>query len=456
MASAAQPARFHFSTRDLLMMAALAALGGVTGTAVNAIGDALQAVFGFAGSMQWASGLHVLWLVLAVGLTRKAGAGTVTGLLKGAVEFLSGNTHGLLVLLVDLVAGLCVDLGMLPFRRRDSLPAYGLAGALASASNVLVFQLFAAAPEDVLRYVWALVALAALSGVVLAGVLGYGLLQSLRKSGVVRDQPAAPVRAPLYAAFLVAMAALAVGGGVILRRNLQGPPSVAITGDVAAPYTYAVAEGAFATVEAQLAMQGMARRYTGVPLREIIAQAQPGPATASAVVTASDGYSFFISRREIESNPDLLLAHSGEGDQVAYQIAGAENSKAWVRNVTEIRLVGQALLEVRGAVDRPFPYNPDDWQLEMDNAQLDLGQGVKKYQGSALQAVLERWEVQAGAKTLRFITRDGATAELPLAEAQGDADWRIWTVSDTPSMTLAIAHAGGRVLALDVVTLEVQ
>ena len=72
-----------------------------------------------------------------------------------------------------------------------------VAGGLASASNVLVFQLFAAAPEDVLRYVWALVALAALSGVVLAGVLGYGLLQSLRKSGVVRDQPAAPVRAPL-------------------------------------------------------------------------------------------------------------------------------------------------------------------------------------------------------------------------------------------------------------------
>jgi len=186
------------------------------------------------------------------------------------------------------------------------------------------------------------------------------------------------------------------------------------------------------------------------------ARLQPGPAAASAVVAASDGYSFFISLREIESNPDLLLAHSGEGDQVAYQIAGAENSKAWVRNVTEIRLVGQALLEVRGAVDRPFPYNPDAWQLEMDNAQLDLGQGVKKYQGAALQALLARWEVRAGATTLRFVSRDGAAAELPLAEAQNDPGWRIWTVSDTPTMTLAVAHAGGRVLALDVVALEVQ
>ena len=30
---------YYFSTRDLLMMAALAALGGVTGTYVNAVGD---------------------------------------------------------------------------------------------------------------------------------------------------------------------------------------------------------------------------------------------------------------------------------------------------------------------------------------------------------------------------------------------------------------------------------
>ena len=49
----------YFSTRDLLMMAALAALGGVVGTYVNAIGDAFQSVFGFAGTTQWAAGLHV-------------------------------------------------------------------------------------------------------------------------------------------------------------------------------------------------------------------------------------------------------------------------------------------------------------------------------------------------------------------------------------------------------------
>ena len=59
--------RYHFTTRDLLMMAALAAMGGVTSTYVNAVGDIFQSVTGFAGTTQWAAGLHVLWLTLAVG-----------------------------------------------------------------------------------------------------------------------------------------------------------------------------------------------------------------------------------------------------------------------------------------------------------------------------------------------------------------------------------------------------
>jgi len=70
--------RYYYSTRDLLMMAALAALGGLASTYINFIGDFFQSLFGFAGTNQWAAGLHVLWLILAVGLTKKLGAGTIT------------------------------------------------------------------------------------------------------------------------------------------------------------------------------------------------------------------------------------------------------------------------------------------------------------------------------------------------------------------------------------------
>lgn len=52
--------RYHVSTRDLLMMEAPAALGGVTGTYVNAICDMVQSVVGPPGMTPWAAGLHVL------------------------------------------------------------------------------------------------------------------------------------------------------------------------------------------------------------------------------------------------------------------------------------------------------------------------------------------------------------------------------------------------------------
>ncbi|MGD8905233.1 MAG: ECF transporter S component, partial [Anaerolineae bacterium] len=203
--------RTYFTTRDLLMMAALAALGGVVSTYVNAVGDVFQSIFGFAGTTQWAAGLHVLWLTLAVGLTRKQGAGTITGLLKGGVELLTGNTHGLLVVLVDVVAGLLVDLGFLPFRKKDSLAAYCLAGGLASASNVFVFQLFASVPSDTLAY-WALLlvaGVAALSGVLFAGLLSHGLLNALRRAGVVKDAAPAPMGSA-YPVFLLVAALLTV------------------------------------------------------------------------------------------------------------------------------------------------------------------------------------------------------------------------------------------------------
>jgi len=191
--------RYYFTIRDLLMMAALAALGGVVSTYVNAVGDLFQSFLGFAGTTQWAAGLHVLWLTLAVGLTGKQGAGTVTGILKGVVELLSGNTHGLLVVLVDIVAGLLVDLGFLPFRNKDSLPAYALAGGLASASNVFAFQLFASLPADVLAYgAMVLVGgVAFVSGVLFAGLLGRVLLNALRRAGVVKDRPPVPWAAGL-------------------------------------------------------------------------------------------------------------------------------------------------------------------------------------------------------------------------------------------------------------------
>ncbi len=449
--------RTYFSTRDLLMMAALAALGGVVSTYINAIGDFFQSILGFAGTTQWAAGLHVLWLTLAVGLTRKQGAGTVTGILKGGVELLTGNTHGLLIVLVDVVAGLLVDLGFLPFRNKDSLPAYCLAGGLAAASNVFAFQLFASLPADTLAYgVLLLVgAVAFLSGVVFAGVLGRVLLNALRRAGVVKDRSPVPMGRRVYPIFLVAAVLLTVALTLYLRVALRGPATVHIGGAVAAAYDYPKQHGDIAAITAEGTLREVTGRYNGVPVQELLARAQPQTGASLLLVRGSDGYAFFISMDEVRDNSGLLLSPQGQGDDAAYNLVGAKNSKAWVRGVSELVVVGSATLEVSGALDKPVLYDPDDWQFQMDSTRLDVGDGPHKYQGVPLGQVLQAMEPQAGATTVVVYT-GGEPVSHPLAEVLGDEDLRLFTIIGESDVTFALARMDGQVLAARVTRIEVR
>lgn len=452
--------RYYFSTRDLLMMAVLAALGGVTSTYINAIGDFFQSLLGFAGTAQWAAGLHVVWLVLAVGLTRKQGAGTVTGILKGGVELLTGNTHGLLVVLVDVAAGLLVDLGFLPFRSKDSPLAYGLAGGLASASNVFVFQLFAALPADVLAYgAMALVGGVALaSGVLFGGLLALLLVRTLRRAGVVRDQPAAPLDRRIYLAFLGAAILVAAGLGLYLHFTLAGPAAVRVDGQVATPYDYPRQHGDIPQITAEGTLRGVTTRYSGAPVREIVARAGPAPEAALLLVHGADGYTFFIGMAEVLASPSLLLAPKGSGSSAAYDLVGAANSKAWVRGVAGLTVVGAAALEISGALDRAGQFNPADWQLQMDSTSLDVGAGPRKYQGVALGLVLEAMGPRAGASTVACYAPGAAeaAATLPLDQVLADKDLRLFTIMGSADVSFALARMGGEVVVAELGRVEVR
>ncbi len=439
------------------MMAALAALGGVVSTYVNAVGDVFQSVFGFAGTTQWAAGLHVLWLTLAVGLTRKQGAGTITGLLKGGVELLTGNTHGLLVVLVDIVAGMLVDLGFFPFRHKDSLVAYCLAGGLAAASNVFVFQLFASVPADTLAY-WAMLLVAGvalLSGVLFAGVLSRGLLSALRRAGVVKDAAPVPMNRRAYPIFLVVAGLLTVVLAVYLRGALRGPATVHIGGAVATPYDYPTEHGDLGTTTAEGTLREVTGQYKGVPVRELLAAAQPQPAATLLLVHATDGYAFFIGLDEVRDNEALLLSPQGEGDDASYNVVGALNSKAWVRGVQELVVVGASTLEVSGALDAPSPYDPDDWQFDMDSTRLDMGDGPRKLQGVPLGKVLAAMEPRGTAETVLVYTSTGLLS-LPLSEVLADDELRLFTVIGEADVTFALARMDGEVLAARVERIEVR
>jgi ABC-type thiamin/hydroxymethylpyrimidine transport system permease subunit len=457
--------RYYFTIRDLLMMAALAALGGVVSTYVNAIGDFFQSILGFAGTTQWAAGLHVLWLTLAVGLTGKQGAGTVTGILKGVVELLSGNTHGLLVVLVDIVAGLLVDLGFLPFRNKDSLPAYALAGGLASASNVFVFQLFASLPADVLAYGAMLLigGVAFVSGVLFAGLLGRVLLNALRRAGVVKDRPPVPMSdvlslskgRPVYPIFLASAAVLTLALGVYLRQALRGPATIHVGGAVQAPYDYPLEHGDIPLITAEATLRNVTTCYTGVPVRELVDRAQPQPNASLLLIQASDGYAFFVSMDEVRENESLLLAPQGKGDDVSFNIVGPRNSKAWVRGVEEMSVVGSVTLEVTGALEHPSPYDPNDWQFEMDSTSLDVGEGPKKYQGTPLGQVLQTMNPRPEATTVLLYT-DGEPVSMPLADVLRDDDLRIFTIIGGIDVSFVVARMDGEVILSRITRIEVR
>lgn len=448
---------YYFSTRDLLIMAALASLGGIAGTYINALGDAVQSVLGFAGTTQWAAGLHVLWLVLAAGIVKKPGTGTITGILKGAVELLTGNTHGLLVLLVDLVAGVLVDLGLLPFGKKHNLLAYAFAGGLASASNVFVFQLFASLPADILAYgALALVGLVAfLSGVVFAGVLGWILMNTLQQAGVIKQDIDHEAPRKLGLIFLAGAVLISILLAIFLRGALQGPLIVTIGGDVQAPYDFPLENDEIQQIEAEGTLRGATMLYKGYPVRELVAAALPVSDQGWLLIQGSDGYSFFITLAEVRDNPAILLASQGEGDNRSYNLVGAENSKAWVRGVQTIQVISPPRLEITGLLDQPGDYNPETWQFEMDSTFLTIGETSEKYQGAILGPVLEAMGLQPQASEVLLIG-DGEPVALDLPTVLQDQDLRIFTIIAGDQVSYAVARMDGQVISTNLEKIEVR
>ncbi len=191
-----QPPRQFFSLHELLVMAALAALGGVSGAAVSNIRAAMHSVIVIPVGAQPAAGVHVLWLVLAVGLVRKPGAATITGVLKGSVELLSGSPLGLPVMAYCVVAGVTVDLVWLLLARRHHVLTFILAGGAGTASNVLVLSCAASlnAKGQVSTALTTLAFVAFASGTLLAGVLGWWLLRTLHTAGVIGTLGMSPAK----------------------------------------------------------------------------------------------------------------------------------------------------------------------------------------------------------------------------------------------------------------------
>jgi ABC-type thiamin/hydroxymethylpyrimidine transport system permease subunit len=383
----------YFTTRDLMMMATLAAMGGIASTYINLIGDFFQSFLGFAGTTQWAAGLHIIWLMLAAALINKAGAATATGIIKGFVELLSGNTHGLLVLIIDVSAGLIIDLILLPQKDKKPGMLFFLAAGLASASNVFIFQFFASIPKDILTFLAILVtsSVSFLSGVIFGGFLVKGLLISLEKIGLYTVQQRPPSSKKIWPVVIGITAILLIAGsGWFYFKQQTNTQTIAIDGNVANPYQFPDKANVIPEIEVQASINNATRKYTGYPLSKIIDFAKPLDNSGDLQITASDGYSFFIPMEEVYSNNNLIITQEKAGSNALFNIVGALSSKAWVRGINEIKLIKINGIEVKGKVSNPFVFVPDQWVPEMDSTAVNVNGETKKLQGVPLENLWEK------------------------------------------------------------------
>ena len=179
-----QKALRSFSIKDLILIAAMAALGlAVKAVVTPLIHLASAPLFIPGGSL--AGGLYMMWLVIAAGITGKRGAATLAGLVQAILVILTGigGSHGVISLVSYTLPGIAVDLWLLISRHRACcLPCSFVSCILANLCGTLVVNsIFFSLPMIPLLLS---LAAAAFSGGV-GGVISWHLLKALRKFDII-------------------------------------------------------------------------------------------------------------------------------------------------------------------------------------------------------------------------------------------------------------------------------
>jgi energy-coupling factor transport system substrate-specific component len=323
----------------------LSAVGGVLSTYIGYLGNLINRLFGVPfGAGQLIAGVHVLWPLLARAIIRKFGSGTMTGLIKGLVEFLSGGTHGIVIVFVSVIEGLFIDVGMsMSLHRRLSVMM--LSGAVASATNVFIFQAiyFANIP---LGFLFGMASLALVSGAFFGGYLAWDLHGFLRESNLVRNDmelAPRPRRSVLrrHAVTLLVVLVGLVGAAtyyIAVFEPFASHDAARIEGAVASPYTYRLSEwnGEVTTIRAEL--RGSittvpARDYTGPLLREIVNHASPASDASTIRVIAADGYEIDLEWSAVLLDDALVLSLDAGTLRL---VAAAYDGSMWVQQVRRI------------------------------------------------------------------------------------------------------------------------
>jgi energy-coupling factor transport system substrate-specific component len=173
-----------YTTRDVVVMAALIAIGGVAKAYWGQLRMVLESAFGPYAEFIIGPGFYI-WGILACNLVRKPLSGVISMTIGSAVEILAGNPFGLPVFLFNFWEGFGPDISYnFIFRNKRYNLLVAIVGGILSADLGLVYGWFYFGFSQLppLAFIIYVVEVT-LSGVA-AGIIGYYLAKALERIGV--------------------------------------------------------------------------------------------------------------------------------------------------------------------------------------------------------------------------------------------------------------------------------
>ena len=340
--------QYYYETSDLVIIALFCALGGILSTFVGYLGNLINRILGIPfGGGQIIAGLHIFWIIFIYLLTnRKIGVAFFTGIVKGFVEFFSGSSHGILVLLISGTQGLIIEIILIIFLSSNNKIIISFASALASASNVFIQQVIFFNSQIPPLFIAFIGSISFISGFILGGLFPIAVFNFFNRSTVLnwRKTPKSPHHLKYIQILRLSLVIILVISeiGIFSFLLSQNRFSAQITGDIYNPYTYYPADflDRQITIEAELigdVTYEPPKNYTGVPLYILIENAQPISEIYIVKIIASDGYFIEFNSTEIQENPFIILTTDSAGLRL---IAGYFHGSYWVKKVVHIDIQG--------------------------------------------------------------------------------------------------------------------
>lgn len=347
--------KYYYSTRDLLIIAVLSAIGGMfsvyMGYVIAEAYGAMRVWFPVGESL---SGIHLIFIVLALGITNKKGSGLLAGILSGVIQFLMGGHLGLFVVLLTAVEGLFAEIGYWPLQKYRRA-AFCLAGGLGTASNVVTFQLFMPFANTFLFGLATFMAF--VSGIVFAGIFGLGVVDSLESAGILRKESGKKSGIRLTAtsvmAVLVLLSIAILIGAVVFKNPDQGASpltgvnatqpaaqqnltfSVAGSVDHPGEYNFYAYRKNFTSLNSQaIGDPHKSVTYVGLPLKIVLQEAGVKPEATQVDVIGSDGYYNTLELSKATQD-DVILTVSGGQLKL---IANGTGQEYWVGMIQTIKV----------------------------------------------------------------------------------------------------------------------